>query len=72
MTEGAGGVMDQRRHEEDQYYIKLYLEQVAADTELSQIVRSDKRKDYWSWDSFHMSVAFLAAKQSKDPRTKVW
>lgn len=30
-----------------------------------------KRKDYLSWDDYFMSVAFLSAQRSKDPRSQV-
>nr|WIL03041.1 deoxycytidylate deaminase-like protein [Cedratvirus borely] len=32
---------------------------------------SGKRKNYLSWDDFFMSLAFLSAQRSKDPRTQV-
>lgn len=32
---------------------------------------SAKRKDYLEWDDYFMSVAFLSAQRSKDPRTQV-
>ena len=54
---------------EDLYYKKLYAEIADADSDLA--VREEKRQDYWSWERFHMSVAFLSAKRSKDPNTQV-
>ncbi|XP_014791316.1 deoxycytidylate deaminase [Octopus bimaculoides] len=32
---------------------------------------SQKRQDYLEWDDYFMSVAFLSAQRSKDPRTQV-
>ncbi|GAB1600784.1 deoxycytidylate deaminase-like [Argonauta hians] len=32
---------------------------------------TDKRKGYLEWDEYFMSVAFLSAQRSKDPRTQV-
>lgn len=60
--------------QEQEYYEKLYSERAAADSadlSTSSIDRGEKRRDYWSWEKFHMSIAFLAAKRSKDPMTKV-
>ena len=39
----------------------------------NKFLRKDnsKRKDYLSWDNFFMSLAFLSAQRSKDPKTQV-
>lgn len=61
--------MARERSKEDDYYVKLYSERAKADSDLS--VRGEKRQDYLSWTQFHMSVAFLSAKRSRDPNTQV-
>lgn len=33
--------------------------------------RTEKRKDYLSWDEYFMSIALLSAKRSKDPKTQI-
>lgn len=37
----------------------------------SNLPLSTKRLDYLSWDDFFMSLAFLSAQRSKDPKTQV-
>ena len=58
---------------ENAYYEALYSAMSEADlaTQADGDERTDKRADYWSWKQFHMSVAFLSAKRSRDPNTKV-
>ena len=65
MAEGHGA-----RNPENAYYVALYSAMTEADL-ATQGEREGKRTDYWSWKRFHMSVAFLSAKRSRDPRTKV-
>ena len=37
----------------------------------SSCTQNAKRQDYLEWDDYFMSVAFLSAQRSKDPRTQV-
>ena len=62
--------MSRPRSEEEAYYAKLYSARAEADRGQDQS-GGQKRQDYWSWEQFHMSVAFLSAKRSRDPNTQV-
>ena len=56
---------------EQLHYKKLYSAMAQAEAELEAgMIRGEKRKDYWSWEQFYMSVAFLSSKRSRDPNTE--
>ena len=55
---------------ENDYYVKLYSARAEAEREHDQL-GGQKRQDYLTWEQFHMSVAFLSAKRSRDPNTQV-
>lgn len=60
-----------QRGKEDKYYQDLNSAFESGSDEASTSGRGKKREDYWLWERFHMSVAFLAAKRSHDPNTQV-
>ena len=55
---------------EQQYYSALYSARAEAEATIPR-GRGEKRKDYWSWEQFYMSMAFLSALRSRDPNTQV-
>jgi deoxycytidylate deaminase len=57
---------------EEQYYQKLY-DECLDELESDVYDKPDKRtKNVVDWDQFHMLVAVLSSRRSKDPNRKVY
>ena len=72
MAEASDDTDRQKRHKEEEYYCQLYDELGDGDGAGQHAGNTIKRQTYWSWERFHMSVAFLSAKRSIDPHTQVY
>ena len=53
------------------FFINIIMKYDISINKPLKTIKSEKRKDYISWEQYFMGLALLAAKRSKDPKTQV-